>query len=48
MNSTMDIIHLEEEIYLPNDSKGMIFGLFDGHGEEKIALFAMRNFIEIF
>jgi len=36
----MEDSHIAEEINLPNNQKGMLFGVFDGHGGKEVAAFA--------
>ena len=38
--SGMEDAHLSELINLPNGKKGMLFGVFDGHGGARVAQFA--------
>jgi len=39
----MQDAHISDEIILKDGSKGLLFGVFDGHGNEKVAEFAKDN-----
>lgn len=44
----MEDEHLAVEIELPHDkSKGMLFGVFDGHGGQEVASHAKKHFVNI-
>ena len=43
----MEDAHIAEEIMLPDGKKGMIFGVFDGHGGKEVAIFAQTHFTRI-
>lgn len=40
----MEDAHIAVEIDLPNQQKGMLFGVFDGHGGKEVAEFAKSHF----
>ena len=35
----MEDAHIAREIMLPDKTKGMLFGVFDGHGGKEVAIF---------
>lgn len=44
----MEDAHIAREINLPKTKeKGMLFGVFDGHGGKDVAVFADKNFQKI-
>ena len=43
----MEDAHLAERITLHNGDKGMIFGVFDGHGGKEVAVFAADKYKQI-
>ena len=43
----MEDKHLIESIQLPDKTQGTLFGVFDGHGGEKVAQFAKEWFPKI-
>lgn len=40
----MEDAHIANEISLPANKKGMLFGVFDGHGGQEVAEHAKANF----
>jgi serine/threonine protein phosphatase PrpC len=43
----MEDAHIAKEITLADKSKGMLFGVFDGHGGQEVALHAEKEFQKI-
>lgn len=43
----MEDAHIATRIDLPNGEKGMVFGVFDGHGGKEVAVFAADKYINI-
>jgi len=43
----MEDTHIAAEIDLPNGGKGLLFGVFDGHGGSEVAAFAWSHFQRI-
>lgn len=44
----MEDAHIATECDLGGGKKGMLFGVFDGHGGKEVALFAEKKFKDIF
>ena len=42
--SGMEDTHICQSVPLPENYKGMLFGVFDGHGGKEVADFAKENF----
>ena len=43
----MEDAHLAVKIDLHNGDKGMVFGVFDGHGGKEVAVFAADKYKEV-
>lgn len=43
----MEDAHIATEISLPQNKKGMLFAVFDGHGGDQVAKFANKKFTEV-
>ena len=43
----MEDAHISEEVHFSDGSKGLLFGVFDGHGGSEVAAFAKSNFKRI-
>jgi len=44
---SMEDDHIAKEVKLHDGSKGMLFGVFDGHGGKEVANYASEKFAEI-
>ena len=40
----MEDTHICAEVDLGNGEKGMLFGVFDGHGGKEVSIYTQRNF----
>jgi len=40
----MEDSHIATSIDLPNNTKGALFGVFDGHGGKEVAIYAKEHF----
>ena len=45
---SMEDTHIADEVDLPDGTKGMLFGVFDGHGGHEVAQFAKDHFTQTF
>jgi len=43
----MEDAHISQEVQFSDGSKGLLFGVFDGHGGREVAAFAQENFKRI-
>ena len=43
----MEDAHISEEVDFSDGSKGLLFGVFDGHGGAEVAAYAKSNFKRI-
>lgn len=43
----MEDSHITTEVDLPDGKKGMLFGVFDGHGGKEVALYTEKHFTKL-
>lgn len=43
----MEDTHIADELFFTDGTKGLLFGVFDGHGGSEVASFTKSNFKRI-
>lgn len=44
---SMEDTHICEEVKLPSDDAGYVFGVFDGHGGSEVAIYVKDHFMTV-